>query len=54
MKMEHYLSHTDYLIWQVIHNGNGLISITTDTNGMIKVLPPKTAEEVVAREMERK
>nr|GEY57837.1 xylulose kinase-1 [Tanacetum cinerariifolium] len=23
-------------------------------NGMIKVLPPKTVEEVVAREMERK
>nr|GEU34163.1 hypothetical protein [Tanacetum cinerariifolium] len=27
---------------------------TTDTNDMIKVLPPKTAEEVVARERERK
>nr|GFA92477.1 ribonuclease H-like domain-containing protein [Tanacetum cinerariifolium] len=54
MKMKHYLSHTDYLIWQVIQNGNGPVSITTDTNGMIKVLPPKTAEEVVARERERK
>nr|GEX04922.1 hypothetical protein [Tanacetum cinerariifolium] len=54
MKMEHYLSHTDYPIWQVIHNGNGLVSVTTYTNGMIKVLPPKTAEEVVARERERK
>nr|GEX25268.1 ribonuclease H-like domain-containing protein [Tanacetum cinerariifolium] len=54
MKMEHYLSHTDYPIWQVIHNGNGYVSVTTDTNGIIKVLPPKTAEEVVAREMERK
>nr|GEV68420.1 xylulose kinase-1 [Tanacetum cinerariifolium] len=54
MKMEHYLSHTDYPIWQVIHNGNGHLSVTTDTNGMIKVLPPKTAEEVVDRERERK
>nr|GEW99742.1 ribonuclease H-like domain-containing protein [Tanacetum cinerariifolium] len=54
MKMEHYLSHTDYPIWQVIQNGNGPVSITTDTNGMIKVLPPKTAEEVVARDRERK
>nr|GEV74345.1 xylulose kinase-1 [Tanacetum cinerariifolium] len=54
MKMEHYLCHTDYPIWQVIQNGNGLVSVTTDTNGMIKVLPPKTAEEVVARERERK
>nr|GEX77784.1 ribonuclease H-like domain-containing protein [Tanacetum cinerariifolium] len=46
MKMEHYLSHTDYPIWQVIQNGNGTVSVTTDTNGMIKVLPPKTAEEI--------
>nr|GEV45513.1 copia protein [Tanacetum cinerariifolium] len=54
MKMEHYLCHIDYLIWQVIQNGNGPVSVTTDTNGMIKVLPPKTVKEVVAREMERK
>nr|GEU57184.1 copia protein [Tanacetum cinerariifolium] len=54
MKMENYLCHTDYLIGQVIQNGNGPASVTTDTNGMIKVLPPKTAEEVVARENERK
>nr|GEW97310.1 xylulose kinase-1 [Tanacetum cinerariifolium] len=54
MKMEHYLSHTDYSIRQVIQNGNGHVSIITDTNGMIKVLPPKTAEEVVASKRERK
>nr|GEY60397.1 xylulose kinase-1 [Tanacetum cinerariifolium] len=52
--MEHYLSHTDYPIWQVIQNGNGSVSVKTDTNGMIKVLPPKTAEEVVVREKEKK
>nr|GEY26106.1 hypothetical protein [Tanacetum cinerariifolium] len=54
MKMKHYLCHTHYPIWQVIQNDNGHVSVTTDTNGMIMVLPPKTAEEVVAREMERK
>nr|GEX01431.1 hypothetical protein [Tanacetum cinerariifolium] len=54
MKMEHYLSHTDYPIWQVIHNGNGCVSVTTDTNRMIKVLPPKTVKEVISREIERK
>nr|GEW25067.1 ribonuclease H-like domain-containing protein [Tanacetum cinerariifolium] len=54
IKIEHYLSHTDYPIWKVIHNGNGPISITTDTNEMIKVLPSKTAKEVWARERERK
>ncbi|GKD77712.1 hypothetical protein Tco_1340333, partial [Tanacetum coccineum] len=52
--MEHYLAHTDYLIWEVIQNGNGHVSITTDTSGQIKVLPPRTAEEIVARERERK
>nr|GEW72709.1 ribonuclease H-like domain-containing protein [Tanacetum cinerariifolium] len=54
MKLEHYLSHTDYPIWHVIQNGNGPVSVTTYTNEIIKVLPPKTAEEVVARERERK
>nr|GEW70550.1 hypothetical protein [Tanacetum cinerariifolium] len=54
MKMEHYLSHTDYLIWQVIQNGNGHVSVTIDTNGMNKGLPPKIAEEVMARDRERK
>ncbi|GKC36973.1 hypothetical protein Tco_1049357 [Tanacetum coccineum] len=54
MKMEHYLAYTDYPIWEVIQNGNGPVSITTDTSGQIKVLPPRTAEEIVARERERK
>ncbi|GJY05911.1 ribonuclease H-like domain-containing protein [Tanacetum coccineum] len=54
MKMEHYLSHTDYPIWEVIQKGNGPVSVSTDTNGVIKVLPPKTAKEILARERERK
>ncbi|GJU17334.1 hypothetical protein Tco_1145300 [Tanacetum coccineum] len=54
MKIEHYLAHTDYPIWEVIQNGNGPVSFTTDTSGQIKILPPKSAEEVVARERERK
>ncbi|GJX73102.1 hypothetical protein Tco_0311697 [Tanacetum coccineum] len=53
MKMEHYLAHTDYPIWEVIQNRNGLVSITTNTSGQIKVLPPRTAEEIVAREREK-
>ncbi|GKA36400.1 hypothetical protein Tco_0722891 [Tanacetum coccineum] len=52
--MEHYLAHTDYPIWEVIQNGNGPVSITTDTQGQIKVLLPRTAEEILARERERK
>ncbi|GJY55511.1 putative ribonuclease H-like domain-containing protein [Tanacetum coccineum] len=44
----------DYPIWEVIQRGNGHVSVSTDTNGQIKVLPPKTAEEILARERERK
>ncbi|GJY47155.1 putative ribonuclease H-like domain-containing protein, partial [Tanacetum coccineum] len=33
---------------------NGPVSITTDTQGQIKVLPPRTAKEILARERERK
>ncbi|GKA29676.1 retrovirus-related pol polyprotein from transposon TNT 1-94 [Tanacetum coccineum] len=36
MKMEHYLAHTDYPIWEVIQRGNGPVSVSTDTNGVIK------------------
>ncbi|GKA22332.1 ribonuclease H-like domain-containing protein [Tanacetum coccineum] len=45
---------SDYPIWEVIQRGNGPVSVSTDTNGLIKVLPPKTAEEILARERERK
>ncbi|GJY81495.1 putative ribonuclease H-like domain-containing protein, partial [Tanacetum coccineum] len=44
----------DYPIWEVIQKGNGPVQVLTDTNGQIKVLPPKTAEEILAREKERK
>ncbi|GJS57546.1 ribonuclease H-like domain-containing protein [Tanacetum coccineum] len=54
MKMEHYLGHTDYPIWEIIQKGNGPVHVLTDTNGQIRVLPPKTAEEILARERERK
>ncbi|GJY16015.1 ribonuclease H-like domain-containing protein, partial [Tanacetum coccineum] len=54
MKIEYYFAHTDYPIWEVIQRGNGPVSVSTDTNGVIKVLPPKTAEEILARERERK
>ncbi|GKE51501.1 hypothetical protein Tco_1486657 [Tanacetum coccineum] len=54
MKMEHYLIHIDYPLWEVIQKGNGPVSVSTDTNGVIKVLPPKTAKEILSRERERK
>ncbi|GJU03348.1 hypothetical protein Tco_1113686 [Tanacetum coccineum] len=50
MKMKHYSGHTDYPIWEIIQKGNGPVQVSTDTNGQINVLPPKTAEEILARE----
>ncbi|GJW29539.1 ribonuclease H-like domain-containing protein [Tanacetum coccineum] len=40
----------DYPIWEVIQRGNGPVSVSTYTNGVIKVLPPNTTEEILARE----
>nr|GEY45104.1 hypothetical protein [Tanacetum cinerariifolium] len=54
IKMEHYLEHTYYPIWEVIQKGNGHVQVSTDINGQIRVLPPKTAKEILARERERK
>ncbi|GKA22073.1 hypothetical protein Tco_0708035 [Tanacetum coccineum] len=54
MKMKHYLTHTDYPLWEVIQKGNGPVNVSTDTHGIMKVLPPKNAEETLARERERK
>ncbi|GKD14276.1 hypothetical protein Tco_1198683 [Tanacetum coccineum] len=39
---------------EVIQNGNGPVSVITDTSGQIKIFPPKTGEEIMARERERK
>nr|GEY24411.1 xylulose kinase-1 [Tanacetum cinerariifolium] len=52
--MEHYLEHIDYPIWEVLQKGNGLVQVSIDTYRQIIVLPPKTAEEILARERERK
>nr|GEU61087.1 putative zinc finger, CCHC-type [Tanacetum cinerariifolium] len=54
MKMEHYLEHTHYPIWEVIQKRNGHVQVSIDTNRQIRILPPKTAEEILARERERK
>ncbi|GJW06275.1 putative ribonuclease H-like domain-containing protein [Tanacetum coccineum] len=40
MRMEQYLTNTDYGLWEVIMNGNSLISKTTDANGVESKVPP--------------
>nr|GEV17443.1 ribonuclease H-like domain-containing protein [Tanacetum cinerariifolium] len=44
----------DYPIWEVIQKGNGPVQASLDTDRQIRVLPPKPAEEILARERERK
>ncbi|GJX66999.1 hypothetical protein Tco_0302726 [Tanacetum coccineum] len=54
MRMEQYLTNTDYSLWQVILNGDGLIQVTTDENGIETKEPPKTAQALLQRQRERK
>ncbi|GKD86415.1 ribonuclease H-like domain-containing protein [Tanacetum coccineum] len=54
MKMEQYLTNTDYSLWQVILNGDGPIQVTTNENGVETEVPPKTAQALLARQRERK
>nr|GEU92697.1 ribonuclease H-like domain-containing protein [Tanacetum cinerariifolium] len=53
MKIEHYLEHTYYPIWEVIQKVNGYVQVSTDTNGQISVLPPKTAKEILAKDRKK-
>ncbi|GJV00028.1 hypothetical protein Tco_1329298 [Tanacetum coccineum] len=54
MRMEQYLTNTDYGLWQVILNGDGPIQVTKDDNGIETEVPPKTAQAILARQRERK
>ncbi|GJS13342.1 hypothetical protein Tco_0407814 [Tanacetum coccineum] len=53
MRMEQYLTHTDYALWEVIVNGDApaIASASAGTKGLI---PPKTAEQKLARKNELK
>ncbi|GJS03893.1 putative ribonuclease H-like domain-containing protein [Tanacetum coccineum] len=54
MRMEQYLTNTDYSLWQVIMNGDGPIQVTTDEKGVETEVPPKTAQALLQRQRERK
>ncbi|GJY73461.1 hypothetical protein Tco_0477892 [Tanacetum coccineum] len=50
MRMEQYLTHIDYVLWEVIVNGDAP-AISTSAEGPI---PPKTVEQKLARNNELK
>ncbi|GJZ40593.1 hypothetical protein Tco_0587479 [Tanacetum coccineum] len=51
MRMEQYLTHTNYALWEVIVNGDAPANASASTDGPI---PPKTAEQKIARKNELK
>ncbi|GJZ20599.1 putative ribonuclease H-like domain-containing protein [Tanacetum coccineum] len=54
MRMEKYLTNTDYGLWQVIMNGDEPVQTTKDENGVETEVPPKTAQALLQRQKERK
>ncbi|GKB28977.1 hypothetical protein Tco_0868378 [Tanacetum coccineum] len=54
MEMEHYLEYIDNDVWKVIQNGNSKKRISTEKDGVIRILSPVTAAEIQAVEKERK
>ncbi|GJV74939.1 hypothetical protein Tco_1506523 [Tanacetum coccineum] len=51
MRIEQYLTHTDYVLWEVIINGDAPTVASASIEGPI---PPKTAEQKIARKNELK
>ncbi|GKC63467.1 ribonuclease H-like domain-containing protein, partial [Tanacetum coccineum] len=51
MRMEKYLTHIDYALWEVIVNGDAPAIASASTEGPI---PPKTAKQKLARKNELK
>ncbi|GJR22289.1 ribonuclease H-like domain-containing protein [Tanacetum coccineum] len=54
MRIEQYLTNTDYGLWQVIMNGDKPVQTTKDENGVETDVPPKTAQALLKRQRERK
>ncbi|GJY63859.1 hypothetical protein Tco_0465319 [Tanacetum coccineum] len=54
MRMEQYLTHTDYALWEVIMNGDTPAAVASASTGAEGLIPPKTAEQKIARKNELK
>ncbi|GKC36338.1 retrovirus-related pol polyprotein from transposon TNT 1-94, partial [Tanacetum coccineum] len=53
MRIEQYLTHTDYALWEVIANGDAH-AIASASAGIEGLIPPKTTEQKLARKNELK
>ncbi|GJR73211.1 hypothetical protein Tco_0085576 [Tanacetum coccineum] len=54
MRMEQYLTNTDYALWQVIMNGDEPVQTIKDENDVETKVPPKATQALLQRQRERK
>nr|GEU98718.1 hypothetical protein [Tanacetum cinerariifolium] len=54
IKIEQYLTHTEYALWEIILNSNSAVQLTKDEVGNEVEVPPITAQQLLARTRERK
>nr|GEV48322.1 hypothetical protein [Tanacetum cinerariifolium] len=54
MRIEQYLTHTDYALWEVLVNGDAPTVIASVSGGAEAAIPPKTITEKIARRNELK
>ncbi|GJZ70608.1 hypothetical protein Tco_0634459 [Tanacetum coccineum] len=54
MRMEQYLTHTNYALWEVIVNGDAPAAIASSSASTEGPIPPKTTEQKLARKNELK
>ncbi|GJX20595.1 ribonuclease H-like domain-containing protein [Tanacetum coccineum] len=54
MRMEQYLTHTNHALWEVIVNGDASTTILSTSASAEGPIPPKTAEQILARKNELK
>ncbi|GKF84850.1 hypothetical protein Tco_0249748, partial [Tanacetum coccineum] len=54
MRMEQYLTFTDHALWEVIVNGDSVSPIASTSVGVDGPIPPKIAEQKLARNNELK
>nr|GFB13020.1 hypothetical protein [Tanacetum cinerariifolium] len=54
MRMEQYLTHTHYALWEVIVNSDAPVAIASVSGGAEAAIPPKTTKQKIARKNELK
>ncbi|GJY14122.1 hypothetical protein Tco_0383431 [Tanacetum coccineum] len=54
MRMEQYLTHTDYALWEVIVKGDAPVAVASTITSAEENIPPKTGEQKLARKNELK